>query len=372
MKARINNKSYIHFDSFSIDSSLDSVASTFSITALFELENIEHQEIFRPLSYNKIEIFDDDDKLCLTGTILNHDFSAHATTDLVGLSGYSLPGVLEDCNIPYSMYPLESLKMNLGEITRKVINPFGLTLTVESSVQREVNLVYTKTAPEPQDSIKDYLSKLASQRNVILSHNERGHLIMFKPNPDSGTKIVFDEKNTTQMSLSVNGQGMHSVMTILRQPKAKKKKTGPKKNKQIIDYFDEDGNQVEPFKREKEVKQKSKPLLYDTINNSLVKSFRPAVKKMTEGEDVSTEAAVRNYMADELKNISFTIDINRWEDLRFGDMIEIKSERLFIKRKTRLMIAGISKGQSATEKTMSITAVIPETYTGKEPKNIFI
>ena len=372
MKARINNKSYIHFESFQIDSSLDAVASTFSLTALWEIDNLEHRNLFRPLSYNKIEIFDDDDKLQLTGTILNHDFYAHATTDLIELSGYSLPGVIEDCNIPYSMYPLESLKMNLREIAEKLIKPFGLNLIVDQSASREVNLVYAKTSLEPQDSIKDYLSKLASQRNIIISHDENGHLRMFKPNINGDIKMIFNDQNSINLGLTVNGQGMHNVMTILRQPKAKKKKTEKRKPKQVIDYFDDDGNQIAPIKKTKMVKRKPKPLFFDTLNNEMVKSFRPSVRKMTEGEDVSTEAAVRNYMADEMKNITFVIDLNRWENLKFGDMIELESKRLFLNKKIRLMISSISKGQSASEKTMSILAVLPESYTGDEPKNIFL
>ena len=368
MKAKINNKTYINFGDFTISSNLDSIASTFSLSAFFDINNIDHQKIFKPLSYNKIEVFDDEDKLLITGTILNHDFGVSAVTDLVQLSGYSLPGVLEDCNIPYSMYPLESLKMNLGEIARKVIKPFGLTLSIEPSVSKDVSLSYAKSVCEPEDSIKDYLSKLSAQRNIILSHNRQGYLVMFRPNVNLAVKKEYDEKNTTSLGLSVNGQNMHSSLTILRQPKMKKKKT--ESTVSIADHYDEEGNEIPEMTKTK--KKRPKPQFFDTLHNSMVKAFRPSVKKMTEGEDVSTEPAVRNDMADELGNISFSIELDRWDDLNIGDMINLQSNRLFIKNKVKLIVSSISRSRTASEKKMSISAMLPEAFTGQEPKNIFL
>jgi prophage tail gpP-like protein len=369
MKAKINNQSFIHFNNFSIESTLDAVASTFTLEAFFDYSNAEHRVIFKPLSYNKIQIFDDEEKLILTGIILVHDFNAKPTTELVSISGYSLPGVIEDCNVPYNLYPLENLKMNLVEIAKRFIRPFGLNLVVDSSVKNEVGLIYSKSVCQPEDSIKDYLSKLSAQRNVILSHNERGDLVMFRPNIKSNSVFLFTDENTSAMTLSVNGQGMHSKLTILRQPKPKKKEVD--KEKTIPEKYDDDGNEIHPPKT-KVIKQKPKPQFFDTLENPMIKSFRPAVKKMTEGEDVSTETAVRNYMADELKNISFSIDINRWEKIKFGDIIEIQSDRLFLNKKTRLLVESVSRNQSADGKGMSLTAVLPETFTGTEPKDIFI
>ena len=357
MKIRVNNQSFINFDSVTIDSMLDSVASVFSISAFFDVDNPEHQIIFKPLSYNKIEIFDDENQLLLTGVILNHDFDAKSTTELIEISGYSLPGVIEDCNVPNSMYPLESLKMNLGEIAKKFIEPFGLQLIIDSSVSKEANLVYAKTVCEPEDSIKDYISKLAAQRNIILSHTKEGHLLMFRPNVKSNSKILFSEQNTTSMTLSINGQGIHSQLTVLRQPKMKKEKTIKQKSST-------NGFEV--------IKERPKSQFFDTVKNEMVGSFRPSVKKMTEGEDVSTESAVKNLISDELRNIKFTINLDRWEPLQPGDIIDLESRRLFLNKKVKLMIESISRNQNSTSKTMNINAVLPETFTGELPKNIFL
>lgn len=373
MKIRVNNQSFINFEDLTIDSQLDSVASIFSISAYFDFDNPEHKVLFKPLSYNKIEIIDDDDSKLLTGTILNHDFDAKSTTELIQISGYSLPGVIEDCNVPYSMYPLESLKMNLGEIARKLIKPFGLQLIVDSSVQKDVNLVYPKTVCEPEDSIKDYLSKLAAQRNIVISHTTDGHLLMFRPDSKAKSVELFTEQNTTSMTLSVNGQSMHSQLTVLRQPKMKKEKTEKQKKVSTPAQYDSNGYEIEPPKVEvKTVKERPKAQFFDTIKNPMINAFRPAVKKMTEGEDVSTESAVKNLISDEYRNIKFTISIDNWKRIKPGDIIDVESKRLFLAGKIRLMIESISKTANASEKNMVINAVLPETFTGDIPKNIFI
>lgn len=373
MKAKINNKTFINFDEVSIESSLDSIASTFTLSAFFDIDDPEHQKVFKPLSYNKIEIFNDDDSLALTGTVLNHDFDSSSVTELATLSGYSLPGVLEDCNIPYSMYPLESLKMNLREVSQKVIKPFGLTLLIDSSVSGIVNQVYPKTVCAPEDSIKDYLSRLAAQRNIILSHNEKGQLLMFRPNIKANSVAVYSELNSLSIQLGVSGQGFHSKMTILRQPKMKKKPTLKNKDVNIPPVYDDNGYEVEPPKVVvKTIKKRPKPQFYDTIENPMIEAFRPSVRKMSEGEDISTENAVKNYMADELRNIKFVINLERWDNVKPGDIIEVESRRLFLNKKSRLMIESISKEQNSESKTMVINAVLPETFTGDIPKNIFL
>jgi|GEM_PF-1908935 len=378
MKVRVNNQTYINFDSVSIDSSIDSVASTFSIGAFFDLNNPEDREIFRPLKYNKIEIFGDSEDLLLTGTILNHEIGNKSASELINISGYSLPGVIEDCNIPYSMYPLENLKMNLAEITRRVIKPFGLNLIIDPLIEKEVNLVYPKSVCGPEETIKEYLAKLAAQRNIILSHTVKGDLLMFRPDVGAEVKYIFTDENTTSMGLSVNGQNMHNQLTVIRQPKPKKKpvlKTKTKKHKE----FETDANgdiipNLPPVVtiKTKEVKQRPKPQFFDTVNNPMIEVFRPAVQKMTAGEDLSTEAAVRDYISDELGNISFSIEINEWLDLSFGDIIEIESQSLFLRNKTKLMIDSISRSQSASGQSMRIDATLIEAFIGQEPKNIFL
>jgi len=218
MKIRINNKTFFFFNNFSVKLILGSVASSFSFLARFNPNNLEHRILFKPLSFNKIEVFTDENRLLLTGIIVNHDFNSEKNPQLVKISGYSLGGVLEDNTIPLSLYPLESINRSLKDITERLLKAFNLKLLIDSSVLNEVNLIYKKTIASPTESIKNYISKLSSQRNIVLSHNEKGDIIFFRPNINLRPKILFNDKNTINISLLVKGQGLHSEISVLRQP----------------------------------------------------------------------------------------------------------------------------------------------------------
>ena len=373
MKIKINGTYYVDFSDFSYEQSLDSIASCFSFACRFDREN---RELFRPLTFPRVEFFEDNGTLFFTGIIIDHSFQSAATSNLVQMSGYSLPGVLEDCTVPYGGYSLENNNVSLQEIVRRLIKPFNLQLVVDSSVAEEASKNYAKSAAAPEDVIKDYIAKLASQRNIILSHNEKGQIVLFRPNIHQKPVAVFTDQNTFEIKLEVSGQNIHSEITNLRQPKAKKEK---KKKKDAEVGEDSLGYPLdlkqpdtpENPKPPKAKKPKEKPVYQDTHKNPLVKAFRPIVKVLSEGEDFDTKQASKNQFADELKNIKISIGMKDWMDIKVGQIIQVVNEEIFIEKPANLIIMSIGKSESEAGKEMSIEAVLPETFTGDSPKNIF-
>lgn len=337
MKIKINGTYIKFFDEVRIALSLDSVASTFSFVGRYNPENPMHRKVFRPLSYSKVEIFNDEDSLLLTGSIVNHDFNSDARPDLWTLTGYSKGGILEDVNIPYDMYPLESLQRNLKDITERLITPFGIGLVIDPSVTKDAGMVFEKSVASPSESIKSYLSKIASQRNIVVSHDARGNLVYFRPNTKGAPKARFNQKNTLTMSMSVRGQGLHSNISVLRQPS------------------DEAAN-ISPV---------------DTVKNNLIPVKRPSVRVLSSGTDTATKEAADNELAAELKNIEFRISLNRIEDLSPGDIVEVQNDEIFLFKYTRLMISSTSIAETTNSTGMDISLVLPESFTGEQPKNIF-
>ena len=57
---KLNGFYYLNFTDFSYDQSLDSVASSFSLACRFDNEN---RSLFKPLSFPKVEFFNDEEKL---------------------------------------------------------------------------------------------------------------------------------------------------------------------------------------------------------------------------------------------------------------------------------------------------------------------
>ena len=349
ISVKIDGKSFDLFESFSMDSNLDSVASSFQISLKYKSED---DSVFTPLSFKNIKIFDDQ-KLILNGTIINHSFQSDAQTNLVVISGYSVAGILEDCTIPYSLYPLESINKSLDEICKKILPYFGVDYIIDSSVSHEMSLVFTKSIANPEDSVKEYLSKLAAQRNIVISHTQEGKLLFFRPKANVKSKGLYDKENTIGASLDVNGQNMQSTLYVLRQP------TMPK-----------------PPRRKKDDPPRSKVKVrgkfYDEIENNLVlDKKRTSVKLMSSGADLDTKQAVDNYLMDQLKNINLSIAFYNWQDLEIGDLIEYRNDELKLFNPVQLMVTSISKSFDSESNMYEISCNLPEAYAGGSPKNIF-
>lgn len=337
MKIRINNKIFLFFNNFAVKLNLDTVASTFSFIAKFNPDNADHKLLFKPLSFPKIEIFKDDDTLLLTGEIIDHDFNSIENPDLVKVSGYSKGGKLEAVNIPYSSYPLESINRTLIEITERLLKPFDLELIVDPGVLDDANLIYKKSIADPTESIKAYLSKLTAQRNIVLSHNNKGDIVYFKLVIPATPKISFNAQNTTKMFFNIKGKSMHSDITVIRQPSNKNKNLTP----------------------------------VDTVKNPLIEGFRTTVKTLSSGTDTDTSKAADNVLASELLNLQLNITIPRWEDLWPGDLVEVQNKEIYLYEKTKFTIRSVQLNETQSSKTMDLSLVLPEAYTGEEPKKIF-
>lgn len=349
MKIKINGKFYDYFNDVTIKKTLDAVASSFAFSVEFDLSNPIIRDLIRPLSFHKVEIFDED-KLLLTGTIIKHTFSSESTSNMVILSGYSLGGVLEDCNIPYDSYPLESINRTLKEITTRLLKYFNLNLIVDKTVARECNQNIAKSVASPEDTVKGYLAKVAAQKNVVISHNEKGEIVFFRPVTTSLSKMLYTPENTDAMGNDVNGQSMHSTITTLRQPGKKK-----------------DGGDA--ILSESQEKQTLTPV--DTINNQLIKSFRPAVSVLSSGSETDTSFGAKNILASELKNIAISFNLDRWDPIETGDIVDVINERIYLFNRTRFIVESITQSESSSSKSMIVTVVLPETFTGEQPKNIF-
>lgn len=338
MKVKINGEFINFYTNITITHQLDAVASVFSFDARFNPDNATHRNIFRPLSYNIVEIFDNDDNLKLTGVAINTSLKSSSSRSLQTISGYSKAGILEDCTIPYSAYPLEMLNLSLKNIATKLLKEFGLGFIIDGSVKNEMNANYEKSVAKPDETVKSFLSKLASQKNIILSHDNKGNLIFFKPNDKERARASFDDRNTTNMTLSVSGQALHSNITVIRQP------------------------------------SKDNPDLsaVDTIRNPLVKIKRTLVKTLSSGSETDTARAANNVLADELKSISVQISLDRYYHVNCGDIVEVQNPEIFLYEKTRLMVSEITVNETALNQSMSLKLVLPETFTGNTPKNIFL
>lgn len=366
MKIKINGKYIDFFDKVAIQLNLDSVASVFSFVCRYNPENELHREVFRPLSYPIVEIFNDKDEKVLTGKIVNHTFNSDKNPNLWNLSGYSLPGVLENSNIPVNQYPLENLKLNLQEITEKIIRPFGLSLVVDPSVYRDTQIIFEKTTAEPAETIKSYISKLAAQRNIITSHDQDGNLKFFRPNIKAKPKERFNKDNSLQMSLSVNAQHIHSVISILRQPV---------EEVENVPWYETLKNEMSDFFGFGDEEEEVTGPTYEIYNNrsQIIKNFSSKVCILTAGTNANYDIsqAVKNQLAAEFKNIQLTVHLPKIYNLMPGDIVEVKNNEVYLYEYTRLIVHSVTNVRDTKGEKMTLTLCIPESFTGTQPSKIF-
>jgi prophage tail gpP-like protein len=348
IELRVSGKKFKYFSSVNVSLSLDTIASTFSFNGYFNIDDNELKQLFKPFSYLPCEVWmkDEENEInerLITGTILNPALSIQRQKRLTGLSGYSKTGILEDVNTPIDIYPLQMDGLTLAEIAKKYTDYFGLSLVIRDNAKEQADKVFEKAKADPTQSVKDYLSKLCRDRNVTLSHDNLGRLLIYKTlNIDPPRiKINQSDKGVIQISSTPNGQSVHSDITVITQAATD---TQSENITKIISPFAPGTN-------------------------------RPRVAKLKNGED--TEAHAKALASAEAKNFPITIELEGWtfqnKIVRAGFYIEVTAPDIFIDT-TKLVIERIVfKSDPQTGKTQTITAVLPCIYTGELPaKSPFI
>jgi len=338
MKIKIENKFFNHFSNLTLKFNLDTFASVFSFDARFDPLNVEHQKIFKPLTYPKIEIFSDDNNLLLTGNIVNNDFASSKTPQLVSFSGYTKSGILEDVTIPDSVYPLEKNNQSLSEISAQLLKPFGISQLIESNVANKMNLVYEKAVAQPTQSVASFLTQLASQRNIVIGHTKKGDVYYFKAFIGSKPVKSYDESNLLSSKMAINGRAFHSDITVRRQP-----------SDENVGVSTVDG-----------------------VKNPNVEQIRSVCKILSSGDDTSTIEAAQNVLASELRGIQLGLELPKIDtSILCGQIIEFINPELFIYKKQKFVINEIIYKEDSEADTMTVNCLTPEAFTGGIPTNIF-
>lgn len=340
MILKVGSKSVDFFNDISVTLDYNSVASTFSFSFYFNPENEAHKVICKPLSYASVTI-EHNGELLITGTLLNIEFNDSANKELCTLSGYSKTGVLEDCEIPKSAYPLQSDGISLKAIAEKIVKPFDIKLVVDASVASKADAKYTISKASDRQTCKAYLTELANEKHIILTHNEKGELLLTEAK--SVQKPFFDFGKGMagiRYSLQVSGQAMHSDIIVQRQVTIKNPNAAIAEN-----------------------------------TNPYVNVFRPRVQRQTSGDATNTKLAARNAISEELRNIKLTIEVDRWDIngkiIRPNTIITILNEDLYLYNRTNFFIESVSfKGNNDVE-AATLTCVLPECYNNQTPKNVF-
>lgn len=339
---RLKIRTIQFFNNVSLELRYDSIASVFKFDCYFDPENHDQEELFCVTHYHEC-IIEYNGLQFLHGYIISQGFRNSSTNQFAQFGGYTLTGVLEDCNISPDSYPLQYNGLSLAQIATKLLAPFKLKTIIDPAVLSLMNQSYQETTAEPTDTIADYLTKLANQRNIIISHDEYGRLL-FTRIASSTLPVLNVEEGLigTEMTMMFSGQSMHSHITVLRQA-------------------DKDGGNAGQY----------------TIQNRFVPIvYRPKTITQNSGDNNSTKQAAQNALAAELKNVVLTIKIDRWmidgKIIKPNSVISVLNKKLYIYKRTKFFIESVSYNGNSEEHTAELTCVPMACYDGSEPYNIFV
>lgn len=341
----IDGVRYTKFNQYRVQLRFNSIASTFSFNFYDDGGQVS-KRLRKPGKYVSAVVKyvkDDGTELTLiTGTVLSHTKISSAKSQYISVAGYSKPGVLEDCQVPTSLYPLQSDGKTLRQITEQLIKPFGVELIVHSSVAGIVDKPISVSTAKNSETIQSYLYELAYNRNLVLSHDVRGRLLITKGEANSEVKANFVKGvPASDMTLEFDGQSMHSEITVVRQADS------------------EGGNSGTA-----------------TLKNPYVSAFRPCVKVQTSGDDIDIKEAAARELARELSALKVVIETDRWElngrILMPNSIVTILNPDIGLNKSTRMFVEAITYSGDETVNQAQLTCVVPEVYNGgTSPKNIF-
>lgn len=159
--------------------SADNVAS-FAFEANYDPEDGISENTFLPLSFKPVVISVGSEK-AFDGTIIDVSFDQDTQKRTVTVSGYSKPGVLQDCNIP-SGDELEFFEQNLEQIAAAVCAPYDI---VPSFMDAPGDNFQPFVAATISQKIWSFLSRLCEQRSFVMTSDADGNLVFQKEAEDN-------------------------------------------------------------------------------------------------------------------------------------------------------------------------------------------
>lgn len=170
----INKKEFRYFNSVEFQSRFASFDSCV-IVAPFEPDNLEFRKAFVPFSYASIDVFIGSE-LIFSGTQMGLTPQVSTESKVVILEAYAKCAVINDSSLPISSYPIELRDLKINAIARELCRPFPFN--VKSDV--DVGSTFESASISHTDKIYSFLTTLAKQRDVVITNDTNGDLLITK------------------------------------------------------------------------------------------------------------------------------------------------------------------------------------------------
>lgn len=211
----VNGTPFRLWDDLEITRSFDTVADTFSLTCPFNPDVKRTRQTFQPFKYQECAVYIGGEKV-LTGNIINIESTVNAESRVLKIDGYSKPGILNDCNVPPTSWPISINGLDLKQIAERLCKDYDITVIFNGEAGAKFS-ARDKIEIEPDKKIIDFLIDVAKLRGFVISSTVNGELI-FRKTPSGIATVTLEEGKNPLLSAtcSFRGQFRFSHITILK------------------------------------------------------------------------------------------------------------------------------------------------------------
>ena len=334
----IDGKIFEDFWGFKLKLSIEKAADVFSFQLPWNPENENLKNTFLPFQYKDIEIRIGG-VLQFTGTIVNIVPEVTTERRTLKVSGYSTCGILNDCNLPTSAYPLEFQNATFFDICKALTTPFEIEVTDAVGD----NFQFEEVDIKPTDKVYGFLAKLAKKRGLLITSDIEGNLIIQKSTEETAD-FTFKEGEPDILAIGAKYDGQSGFTTF----------TGLVDAEDTLDPIGDDSHEIK-----------------DEFM-SQVSSARPFVFEIDEIDEGNligaTEAMLRRSWA---KRISYSLTLKGWRDpddnlWRDNKRINVEYPGVMIYNVTEFLITDIELIKDESKNVTKMTLVLPQSYSDEE------
>ncbi len=352
----IDTKFFGFWEGLEITLSLDTFSSC-RFSAPFEVNKLnvepqrhEFRKTFTPFSFKPLTVLLHLEPL-FVGTMVDVNPRIDANSRTVEVTGYSLPGVLNDCTAPVAFgkrvrsrlgkgaIPLEFKKLDLRQIAASLCEPYELEVLFHDPP----GTPFERVAIKVDEKIHSFLAELAKQRNLVMTNTDKGELLFWRSITTGKpvAKFVAGESPLTSVTAQFNPQEYYSEITGFAA--AHRRKAGSRYTYQ-------------------------NPFLPPP-------AFRPMSCKFDDTERGDAPEATRAKVGRMFANMaSFTIDgIPTWRDPK-GNLwkpnttVTLLAPDVMCYRETEFLVRTVKLRQFANEVSASLELCLPGAFSGQIPE----
>lgn len=346
----IASKHIRFFTGYRIIQSMDSF-SRIELTAPNE-PGVDVFDVIKPFGYEPIEV-SVGGQLLFSGTVISVMPVLSVRGNTVLVKAYARPGVLNDCTAPASMAPLEFLDQTIAQIAATVAEPFGIT----THFTADAGPAFETVALNPGKKILAFLAKLASQRDLVITNDERGDLVFQQSAKTSSLSgIILDSSIKTSVPVASLTEGQSPLVSV----------TPAFKPQEYYSHI----SGIEPMLIG------LSGLSHTVINERLTGVFRPLTFSIDDINDGGVEKAVKAKMGRMFANMaSYTVVVSTWRDAEEklwtpNTTILLEAPRAMIPSSYEFIIRSVELVKQSTESHAKLNLILPGSFSGAQPERL--